>query len=301
VEGFVSMDSIGLLVGDSGLGKSPLSYQLGLCVAAGLPWLGMRTRQGTVLYLDYENGLMGSKALRDSVMQHLQLQKCPEAFLCKQDVMDMNTLNAVVAAVRPSLVIIDTLRSFDSSAEENNTKAGEFIKNLRKLSRPFRASFLLIHHIKKQDKPGFLESRANLETDPAIQWLNLACGARALVNQSDLRVGIAQTSKGNASLILRGHLRVVGEWGPTYLERVFNDDEQPIGYKQLFGIQFLDNKNQQTTFDALPTAFSFKEAMTKYERQGQATVDFLNKCMKTGILRKTKKGWYEKVGRGDGE
>src|SRR5579859_248606 len=37
VDGFLSVGSIGIVVGDSGLGKSPLNYQLGLCVAAGLP------------------------------------------------------------------------------------------------------------------------------------------------------------------------------------------------------------------------------------------------------------------------
>jgi hypothetical protein len=32
VEGFISHNSVSVLVGDSGLGKSPLAYQLGLCV-----------------------------------------------------------------------------------------------------------------------------------------------------------------------------------------------------------------------------------------------------------------------------
>jgi AAA domain len=301
VEGLMAAGSIGIVVGDSGLGKSPLIYQLALSVAAELPWLGMRTRRGTVLYLDHENGSVGSKSLRDSVMRHLRLEKCPENFLCTQDITDIKSLTQAVETVKPDLVVIDTLRSFDSTAEENNTKGGTFLQSLRKLCQKHRVSFLLIHHIKKQDKKGFLDVRANLEADSPIQWLNLACGARTLVNQSDVRLGVDRTSKGNASLILRGHVRITGEVGPFYLERVFDDDEQPIGYQRRFGVEFLDNKEQQAAFDGLPPAFSFKEAKTKYGRRDQATIDFLNKCLRVGILRKPSKGLYEKVARGEGE
>src|SRR6267378_1469177 len=41
VEGLLPRASINLLVGDSGIGKSPLAYQLALSVAAGIPFLGL--------------------------------------------------------------------------------------------------------------------------------------------------------------------------------------------------------------------------------------------------------------------
>ena len=297
VDGLISAGSICLIVGDSGLGKSPLIYQLGLCVAAGIPWLGMRTQKGKVLYLDYENGLEVSKSLRNSILQHLQLQECPENFLCSQGVHNINALTQAVETTKPTLVVIDTLRSLDPSVEADNPKAGAFLKWLRKLSQQHRVSFVLIHHIKKQDKKGFLDARANLETDSPLQWLNLACGARALVNQSDVRIGVDRSSKPNACLVVRGHVRINGEVGPFYLERAFDDDEQPIGYKRLSGVELLDNKDQQAAFDKLPPAFSFKEAKTNYGRHDQPTADFLSKCQRVGILRKPAKGRYEKVPR----
>jgi hypothetical protein len=297
VEGLISTGSIGIVVGDSGLGKSPLIYHLGLCVAAGIPWLDMRTRQGKVLYLDYENGALGSQALRDSCMQHLQLQMCPENFLYSQDVLSLNDLTRAIETLKPMMVVIDTLRSLDPSVEENNTKAGTFFKSLRKLCQQYRVSFLLIHHIRKQEKKGFLDACANLEIDPPLQWLNIACGARALVNQSDVRIGVDRSSNENVSLIIRGHVRIAGEVGPFYLERVFNDDEQPIGYRRLEGVAFLNSKDQQDAFNKLPQAFTFKEAKAVYGRQDQATVDFLTKCERLGILRKPGRGRYEKVPR----
>jgi len=48
--------SVNILVGDSGLGKSPLVYQLGISVATGVPFLGRETRKGRVVIADNENG-----------------------------------------------------------------------------------------------------------------------------------------------------------------------------------------------------------------------------------------------------
>ena len=41
-EGLIRNQSVNLLVGDSGLGKTPLGIQLGVCVAAGLSFLGLQ-------------------------------------------------------------------------------------------------------------------------------------------------------------------------------------------------------------------------------------------------------------------
>src|SRR5687768_8522127 len=56
IEGLLGRGSVNLLVGDSGLGKTPLSAQIGMCVAAGLPVFGRSVQQGPVLYCDAESG-----------------------------------------------------------------------------------------------------------------------------------------------------------------------------------------------------------------------------------------------------
>jgi hypothetical protein len=230
--------------------------------------------------------------MRDSLLRHLELDECPERFLSCYDISDIKHLARLVEATKPALVVIDTLRSFDPGAEENNTKAGEFIRSLRALSQRHRTAFLLIHHIKKQDG-GFFNS-VNIEADSLIQWLSQACGARSLINQTDFRIGVDQTSKSNASLIIRAHVRVRGELGPFYLERTLDEDQQPTGYRRLSGCEFL-KKDQQDAFEKLPATFTFKEAKGIYGWQDQATNDFLKKCLLVSILRKPAKGCYEKV------
>jgi hypothetical protein len=295
VEGLFPVGSIGFVVGDSGLGKSPLIYQLALCVAAGIPWLGMRTAKGPVLFLDLENGWLGSQKIRDSVMRHLALTTCPAGFFCTQDIRNVRDLRAAIDATKPALVIIDTLRSYAPGAEENNTKAGQFLQEFRKICNECGASFVIVHHTKKPTESTNFHTAADLETDPVMQWLNSACGARGLINQTDVRIGVAQSTKANAALLVRGHVRISGEIGPFYLERVFDDDGQPTGYRPLAGVESLDNKSQQVAFEKLLAAFSFKEAKTIYGKQDQATLDFLRKCERAGILRKVAKGRYEKV------
>ena len=55
VEGLLQMNSLNLLVGDSGLGKTPLAIQMGICIAAGIDFLGRKVEKGPVLYCDAES------------------------------------------------------------------------------------------------------------------------------------------------------------------------------------------------------------------------------------------------------
>jgi len=77
VAGLLPSRSIGLLVGDSGLGKSPLVYQLGICLATGLPFLGRATRKGRVLIADFENGIGDAHELIERICRYLGLREPP--------------------------------------------------------------------------------------------------------------------------------------------------------------------------------------------------------------------------------
>ena len=100
-----------------------------------------------------------------------------------------------------------------------------------------------------------------------MQWLNQACGSRALVNQSDFRLGIDafrpnfhNSIPEDAALVIRGHRRIKGEFGPIHLARCFDEDGEPIGYRKLSGIDFLTMPEQRVAFERLPRTFSFREA-----------------------------------------
>ena len=309
VEVLIPESSVCIAVGDSGLGKSPWAYQLGLCVVSGKSFLGHSVKQGRVLYVDLENGLEGILGLTRSLAKHLGIAEVPKDFLLLTEPDNLHVLGSIVAEYRPVLVIVDSLRAFRPDAEAKNENAASLLNALHAIAKKYRTAFLLIHHIKKPGENGV----PALEDTPAMTWLLQACGARALVNQSDVRIAFDKTagmqrfvSESNKAksgksvseevgLVVKGFARLRAEFGPLYLARDFDDEGSPVGYRQMTGLELLFNPEQQSAFQRLPGSFRFKQAMAIYGRADQATSDFLQKCIRVEILRKPAKGAYEKV------
>jgi hypothetical protein len=295
VEGLVSYASVSFLVGDSGLGKSPLAYQLALCVAQGIPFLGMRTNQAHVVYADYENGLKASKELRDSLVRFLGIGTVPESFhLWSADAATRSlNLEGICEDVKPDLLVLDTLRSHDSEFEKADVGGGR-MADLRSLAARHKTAVLAIHHIRK---PG-PEGTPALDSDDikVMDWLNVAAGHRSIINQSDTRIATSYPSKAHAGeLVLRWHRRVYGEGGPQYVERAYDDDGKPIGYRVITGIKLLNNPEQEAAFQKLAREFSFKEAKYIYGRSDDPTKKWLNKCESVGVLVQTGRGTYRRT------
>src|SRR5436305_236685 len=110
VAGFIHGRSVSVLIGDSGLGKSPLAYQLSLCVAAGMPFLGMAVQSGLVVYADHENSPMDARSMRDNITQFLGLRSVPEQFLFWPEIGKPFDIENISRDLQPKLIIIDSLR-----------------------------------------------------------------------------------------------------------------------------------------------------------------------------------------------
>jgi AAA domain len=270
VEGLLPARSVGIVVGDSGLGKSPLLYQAGICIAAGVPFLGYPVRRGPVLYLDFENGLQDSLSMMRQLSRHVGLEAPPADF----DVWNFNdcspsfgteghTVFDIFKFSRPTLIIIDSLSAYQPEIEEKNSIATGVYKALRGVIRDFGTTVLGVHHIRKPStKPS--ESPAPLEDSDIRQWFLQTRGPRSLINASDVRlaVDVPGTSVGirNAhpaarsqiALVLRGFGRVHGEIGPVYIARAFDDEGEPVGYRRMAGIELLFNERQEETLSQLP-------------------------------------------------
>lgn len=324
IDGFFPSQSLGIVVGDSGLGKSPLLYQMALCIAAGVPFLGRRVQQGKVLYLDFENSVSESAQVTTRLAGFLSVGADQPNLLVwnfSDSAPDWGQGQGTGALscildVRPALAIIDSLGSYDPEIEEKNTTAGRAYKRFRQLMHMANTGMISIHHRKKPsiDEPEHLEDAPNV-----LRWLLRARGASTLISGSDVRLGVDQASatyvsakeptgkdglapvdfddaeSHGAALVLRGFARVRGEIGPIYLERVVGDDGEPLGYKRMAGAALLFNQDQQRCFNQLPDRFSFKEARGAYGRQAEATRSFLNKCRNIGIMHQPARGIYEKV------
>jgi predicted ATP-dependent serine protease len=185
VDGLLREQSLGLVVGDSGHGKTPLLYQLAMCVAAGVPFLNRRVKQGRVLYMDYENGLGEVDLMLKRLAKHLNLSSLPTDLLC-WNLNDLTPLwmkngygfGDLIKDVHPVLTIIDPLGSQFPLAEEKNAAANQTYAALRAIMRTERTSFLNVHHLRK---PGEKSGGVHLADGNIHDWFKQARGASSLI------------------------------------------------------------------------------------------------------------------------
>jgi len=297
VDGLIPSSSVNIMVGDSGIGKSPLVVQMALAVASGKPFLGQAVRQGNVLLMDYENSLRNSHRILEQQRKHLGLAAYPAARFIYWPVYDdppKSGLEPIIRKMAPDLVIIDSLRSFCPTMETDNASAVKQLRKLRQIAALRGTAVLLVHHVRKSQN----RTLAALEDAPAIEWLTRSAGARALINQTDVRLAIAPPSRpSEADLILRAHYRTHGELGPFFIRRCYDAAENVSGYERMEnGPAIIGNPEQEEAFAKLPESFAFGQAREIYGKQNEATTKFLHKMIRLGLLRKTGHGHYRKSG-----
>jgi hypothetical protein len=293
IAGLIPKKTISLVVGDSGIGKSSLLYQAALCVATGKPFLGHLTSQGRVLYLDFENGLGEVDDLIRCLARHLGLAEMPDSLL----LWNYNDapprwrpegLAEMVSDAQPAWVIIDSLTAYDPEVEEKASNATRLYQGFRRIIRESHAAISGIHHLKKPSNRAE-ESAPPLEENPH-GWFLQARGSRALVNGSDVRMGIDRPwragSDSEVALVIGGFGRVRGNIPTIFVSRVLDEDDEPIGYEKLTGASLLFNPEQEQAHKNLPPVARFKDAQRVYGKGPQATLDWLTKCISLGIMRK---------------
>ena len=292
VEGLLPAEDVHVAVGDSGLGKTPLAYQLGLCVATGKPFLGFPVQRGRVLYFDGENGLDQIKSIGESLCRFLQIQDYPTEFLVR------NGETGIAEAAKhynPSLIIVDTLRALYPDAERSNDEMARLLNDLRAISRRTRSSILLLHHPRK---PNAERPVPPLENLAPLEWLNEASGARAFINQTTTRIAFDRTKKNpDAAFVMKYHVKTKGPSEAIYIQRVLDDTGEALGYRRLAGVALLGNDEQVAAFNRLPEQFTFKLAKQTYGRSDDPTRDFLLKCVAAGLVEQTGRGQYRRLAR----
>ena len=154
IAGLIPRRTVGIVVGDSGIGKSPLLYQAAMCAAAGVPFLGRPTTKGPVLYLDFENGVGQVDEMLDRLAGSLGLAEPPEALL-SWNANDAQTqpggidLPSILKDLKPSWLIVDSLSAFHPEAEEKASYATRLLTGLRTFVREHGLWVTLVHHLKK--------------------------------------------------------------------------------------------------------------------------------------------------------
>ena len=301
VTGLLRSRSINFLVGDSGLGKTPLGVQLGICVASGIPFLDHPiSNPGRVLYCDAESDQQSFVEFIASISQFLGLAEPPENFHVwspnwetghKTNQDDWATwserLMGRVQAVAPTLVIVDPLRMFWPKVEGKSEEAAELIRALRQESKSRGCAWLLTHHRRKTNTQG---PSYGLASDTHM-WFEEAAGSRALINQADTRIGIVPHT-GEADLLMGGFVRGTGPFVPMDLARVVVE-EAAVGYKLLTGLALLKGEDL-ARFEQLGTPFRFKDAKNLMPGNSDSnTLNYIKRLQKLELVKKTGKKYVK--------
>ena len=204
-------------------------------------------------------------------------------------------LAKAAACYQPALILIDTLRPFQPNAEKANDEMGKFLQELKTVARREHSAIVLLHHIRK---PGELGVPA-LEETPTLEWLQQASGARALINQTNTRIAFDRARRNQAekaAFVMKAFVKMKGETESIFIERVLDDQGQPVGYRRVVGVGLLGNPDQEAAYARLPENFTFKEAIAIYNRTPDPTNKWLKKCEAAGLLEKLDgRGPYRKL------
>jgi hypothetical protein len=193
VRDILPAESFAVLYGVSGCGKSFLSLDMALCIAAGVPWQGRTVRQGAVAYLAGE-GVRGlNKRIRAWLVEHpdadvKQVRRnfhvIPQAVQLLRDGHANALFNTLEEIKDLRLVVVDTWARSLVGGDENSAKdSGIAVDVLDRIKVRLGATTLVIHHTGKDGTAergsGSLRGAADamllLKPIPAAGQVSLIC------------------------------------------------------------------------------------------------------------------------------
>jgi len=167
VDGMVPDQSVTLLSGDGGVGKSLLALQLAAATAAGTSWLGLPVRKGRALYLSAEDGLeelhrrladiasaegLDWPDLSDLMVRSTLGQNALLAEKGREGFKPSPLLHSLEKAARDpavKLVAIDTLANFYPGDENDRAQTTQFLDLIKGLALRCECAVVLLAHPSK--------------------------------------------------------------------------------------------------------------------------------------------------------
>jgi hypothetical protein len=287
-----------LVIGDSGIGKTPFTVSMAIHIAAGLPWLNHKAGQpARALYLDGESGHGDFDVMTETLSRHAGLPGVPANLMFFNPMWPgtppitgsiADRIAAIIELYRPAITFVDPLRIFFPKGDGDNNNA--LMEETNRLTRHASTTWMIMHHLRKKHHEG----RVSLEDD-TYAWFQEASGLLALINHADLRLGIEPSRKGEADLLVAGFLRGLGKVGPLHVVREFDDGGDPQGYRLLSGIEHL-SESYRKAYETLPDLFRFKAVKEALGNTSSSnTAALIQQCLSLCLINRLDNGWYKKV------
>ena len=155
IHGVLPSNSLCVLYGEPGCGKSFIALSIALVGSTGNEWLGKQTCALKTLYIAAE-GVLGSKyRVRAHRKRHPVNQERVYLFPAAIQVTDKDARehlseNLSDKGFTPDLIIVDTLARVAIGADENSSRdMGGVIAAVDEIRKEFQCTILLVHHTRK--------------------------------------------------------------------------------------------------------------------------------------------------------
>ncbi len=164
VDELVPANTVTLISGDGGTGKSQLALQLATATVAGLRWCGLHIRQGGAMYLSAEDDMAEIHRRLDAICRNSNIamgdlsplkiiplagEEAVLAAPARTGIKPTALFAAVEAQIScnaPKLIVIDTLADVFGGQENERAQARQFIGMLRGWAIRYEASVLMLSH-----------------------------------------------------------------------------------------------------------------------------------------------------------
>lgn len=186
IEDVIPSNSIGMIYGASGSGKSHIILSMAAMIANGSPWFDKDTEQGNVLVMAGE-GLSGLSRRFKAIEKEHSITINQERLFVSNRAIGMDTdkgYKQVEKAITeldepPQLIIIDTLsRHLMQSEENSNDDMARFINRLEDIRLKYDCTIILVHHTGKaanQGARGASALKANIDFSFEVEGKDKKC------------------------------------------------------------------------------------------------------------------------------
>jgi RecA-family ATPase len=148
----VPAKAITMLVGQPGCKKSWLAYQMALSISRGDDWLNRSVKKGSALLLNYDNPTseLGRRLLRlgcgpaDRINAHTAIDALEQLRFPT----DQEKLEAIVDHLRPTLIVVDSLRQAHSANESDSQEMAAVMACFKRFTA-LGATVVVLHHTRK--------------------------------------------------------------------------------------------------------------------------------------------------------
>lgn len=159
IDDLLDMNSLAVLFGGSGGGKSLVTLDWGLHIASGLQWWGRPTLRGKVLYVVAE-GASGTQARYEAWCEYHEVPEVPDIvwMTVPANVLlphERGVLFDIAEEERPVLTVLDTLARHMPGGDENSFETmSQVVETLEGIKRVSGGCALGVHHTGKDEKAG---------------------------------------------------------------------------------------------------------------------------------------------------